>query len=204
MTWGASGRRHTPSERSCLPSNRQMCVLISARRVRRQTFMNYYASSSKPRPCPTPYPSPVLAKFRRGPHGRPAMLSHQEGCPRRLRCVSHLAMREQNRSVLTAAPLEVSRAQYKPQSSFLAIRNYGNVMWWGDGSREPHRERGDNIFPRCALIRGMHETSHADWLDARVTWQLKSLSLSGSLGGRYGQSKGAISLFKKEKKIDSF
>jgi len=35
--------------------------------------------------------------------------------------------------------------------------------------REPHREKGDNFFPLCALIRGMHETSHADWWDARVT-----------------------------------
>jgi len=37
--------------------------------------------------------------------------------------------------------------------------------------------RGDNLFPRYALIRGMHETSHADWWDARVTWQLTPLSL---------------------------
>jgi len=35
--------------------------------------------------------------------------------------------------------------------------------------RESHRERGDNVFPRCALIRGMHETSNADWWDATVT-----------------------------------
>jgi len=26
-----------------------------------------------------------------------------------------------------------------------------------------NRERGDNLFPPCALIRGMHETSNADW-----------------------------------------
>ena len=31
------------------------------------------------------------------------------------------------------------------------------------------RERGDNLFPRCALIGGMHETSYADWWDARMT-----------------------------------
>ena len=48
--------------------------------------------------------------------------------------------------------------------------------------RESRRERGDNLFPRCALIRGMHETSNADWWDASVTWQLSPLSLSGSLG----------------------
>jgi len=34
---------------------------------------------------------------------------------------------------------------------------------------ERQRERGDTFFPRCALIRGMHETSNADWLDAKVT-----------------------------------
>jgi len=38
--------------------------------------------------------------------------------------------------------------------------------------RELHRERGDNFFPRCALIRGVHGTSNADRWDARVTWQL--------------------------------
>jgi len=38
-----------------------------------------------------------------------------------------------------------------------------------DKCREPHRERGDNFFPLCALVRGMHETSHADWWDARGT-----------------------------------
>ena len=31
-------------------------------------------------------------------------------------------------------------------------------------AREP-KERGDNLFPRCALIRGMHEISNADWWD---------------------------------------
>jgi len=41
--------------------------------------------------------------------------------------------------------------------------------------REPHRERGENKFPRCALIRGMHETSYADWWDARVPWRLTPL-----------------------------
>jgi len=46
---------------------------------------------------------------------------------------------------------------------------------------EPHRERGDNLFPRCAPIRGMHETSNADWWYARVTWQLTPLYLWGSL-----------------------
>ena len=50
----------------------------------------------------------------------------------------------------------------------------------GDVSREPRRERGD-IFPRCALIRGMHETSYVDWRDVRVTWQLTPLFLWGSL-----------------------
>jgi len=49
-------------------------------------------------------------------------------------------------------------------------------------SREPHRASFDNLFPRCALIRGMHETSNADWWDARVTRQLTPLSLLGSLG----------------------
>jgi len=45
-------------------------------------------------------------------------------------------------------------------------------------SREPHdRERGDNLFPRCSLIRGMHETSNADWWDSRVTRQLTPFSL---------------------------
>jgi len=34
--------------------------------------------------------------------------------------------------------------------------------------REPHKRRGDNLFPRCALIRGMHETSNPDWWDACV------------------------------------
>jgi len=43
--------------------------------------------------------------------------------------------------------------------------------------REPHWERGDNLFPRCVLILGMHETSNADWSDASVTWQLTPLSL---------------------------
>ena len=45
--------------------------------------------------------------------------------------------------------------------------------------REPHWERGDNLFPRCVLILGMHETSNADWSDASVTWQLTPLSLWG-------------------------
>ena len=35
-------------------------------------------------------------------------------------------------------------------------------------SREPHRERGDNLFLRCALIHGMHETSNAGWWAALV------------------------------------
>ena len=48
-------------------------------------------------------------------------------------------------------------------------------------AREPHRERCDNLFPRCALIGAMHETSNADWWDARITWQLTPLSLRGSL-----------------------
>ena len=38
-----------------------------------------------------------------------------------------------------------------------------------DKSREPHRERGDNLIPRCALIGGMHEISNADWWDAEMT-----------------------------------
>jgi len=29
--------------------------------------------------------------------------------------------------------------------------------------RKPKRESGDNLFPRCALIRGMRETSNANW-----------------------------------------
>ena len=57
-----------------------------------------------------------------------------------------------------------------------------------DSSREPHRERGDNFFPRCALIRGMHETSNDDWWDARVTWQLTPLSLEALLQGLHVQS----------------
>jgi len=44
------------------------------------------------------------------------------------------------------------------------------------GVREPHRERGENFFPRCALIGGMHGTSNADWWDARATWQLTPLA----------------------------
>jgi len=46
--------------------------------------------------------------------------------------------------------------------------------------REPHRERGDNLFPRCALISGIHETSNADWWMWlwRGSW---CLSLWGSL-----------------------
>jgi len=40
--------------------------------------------------------------------------------------------------------------------------------------REPHRERGDNLFPRYALIGGMHETSNADW------WQ-DDVAVDGSL-----------------------
>jgi len=36
-------------------------------------------------------------------------------------------------------------------------------------SREPHRARGDNFTLGLALISGMHETSNADWWDARVT-----------------------------------
>jgi len=38
-------------------------------------------------------------------------------------------------------------------------------------------ERGDSLFPRCALIGGMHETSHADLWDAGMTWQLTHLFL---------------------------
>jgi len=38
---------------------------------------------------------------------------------------------------------------------------------------KPHEERCDNLFPRCALIRGMHKTSNADWWDARVTRWLR-------------------------------
>ena len=30
-------------------------------------------------------------------------------------------------------------------------------------TREPHKERGDNLFTRCALILGINETSNADW-----------------------------------------
>jgi len=30
-------------------------------------------------------------------------------------------------------------------------------------SREPYKERGDNLFPQCALTRGIHETNDADW-----------------------------------------
>jgi len=44
--------------------------------------------------------------------------------------------------------------------------------------REPRWERSDNLFPRCALICGMHETSNADW------WQLTPLYLWGSLPPR--------------------
>jgi len=54
----------------------------------------------------------------------------------------------------------------------------------GSLRREPHRERGDNLLPRCALIRGMHETSNAEWWDATVTWQLTPLSQWGSLSLR--------------------
>jgi len=42
-------------------------------------------------------------------------------------------------------------------------------------TRESHVKRGDNLFPRYALIRGMHDTGNADWWDARVTWQLTPL-----------------------------
>jgi len=59
-----------------------------------------------------------------------------------------------------------------------------------DGAREPHRERGDNFFPLCALIGGMQETGHADWWDARVTWQLTPLSLWGSLDGALQAQRG--------------
>ena len=34
---------------------------------------------------------------------------------------------------------------------------------------------GVNLFPRCARIRGMHETRNADWWDARVTFLNASL-----------------------------
>jgi len=45
------------------------------------------------------------------------------------------------------------------------------------GGREPYTKRGDNLFPRCELIRGMHKTSNADCWDARVMLQLTPLSL---------------------------
>jgi len=51
-------------------------------------------------------------------------------------------------------------------------------------SEETQREKGDNLCPRCALIRGMHEASNDDWWEASVTWQLMPLSLRGSLGRR--------------------
>jgi len=57
------------------------------------------------------------------------------------------------------------------------------ILLWiflGEG-REPFIGRGDNLFPRCALIRGMLETSNADRWNAR-TWQLTHPSLWGSLG----------------------
>jgi len=48
-----------------------------------------------------------------------------------------------------------------PGSCRMKIHNAGEKVL----DRDPLRERGDNVFPRCALIRGMRETSNADWLD---------------------------------------
>ena len=50
-------------------------------------------------------------------------------------------------------------------------------------SWESQREIGDNLFPHCVLISGMHETSNAHWWDAGLTSQLTPLSLFCSLGG---------------------
>jgi len=44
-------------------------------------------------------------------------------------------------------------------------------------TRVPHQKRRVNFFPWYALIRGLHETSHVDWWDARMTSQLTSLFL---------------------------
>jgi len=41
----------------------------------------------------------------------------------------------------------------------------------------PHRERRDSFFPRCALIRRLHETSNVDWWDAKVVAVYASLPM---------------------------
>jgi len=49
-----------------------------------------------------------------------------------------------------------------------------NVAEFGKPREPRYRERGDNVFPQIALI---HETSNADWWDARVTlWQTTPLA----------------------------
>ena len=49
------------------------------------------------------------------------------------------------------------------------------------GTLESLTTRKATTFPRCALSRWMHGTCTADWWGARLTWQLTSLSLWGSL-----------------------
>jgi len=70
---------------------------------------------------------------------------------------------------------EIREDVERMKRSFHSEDNSAHLTWFsfaGNGNlvvliREPLRERGDNLFPRCALIRGMHETSNADWRDAK-------------------------------------
>jgi len=74
---------------------------------------------------------------------------------------------------LVPQPISPSQHSHSPIMPGNSTCIFGTRFPPACSSRESHMERGDHLFPRCALIRGMHESSNADW----VTWQLTLLFL---------------------------
>jgi len=62
-------------------------------------------------------------------------------------------------------------------ASFLRPFDLNSSIREADRDRGSHRERGDNLFPRCALIGGLRKTNNAVSWDAKVTQWLTLLSL---------------------------
>ena len=60
-------------------------------------------------------------------------------------------------------------------------------------SRETHKEKGNNLFPFCALIRSTHQTSNADRWDAMVTCQVVDASLPLRFSRLVSQSFSSVS-----------
>jgi len=88
---------------------------------------------------------------------------------------------------LSASSLSLTREGLVPGKSNRSLMNFMDVpgkalMMLTAERRHPVGlesliERSVNLFPRRALVRGLHETRNAHWWDARVTWQLTPLSL---------------------------